>query len=235
MPFLAPTPVPTIIATGVASPKAQGQEITSTAMAEETAASKPPPASIHTKKVTSAIAITAGTNTPAILSASRAMGALEEEASSTRRIIWDKVVSSPTFKALQTSLPALFIVADTTGSPGCFSTGILSPVIAASLMLEVPSTTTPSAGTRLPGFTTNKSSFLSWCVGISFSSPFSVSRIAVFGERSINFSIASLVFPFERVSKYFPTVISASIMPADSKYRSDAYLLTSASFPCPNP
>ncbi len=161
MPPLAPTPVPTIIATGVARPSAQGQEITSTAIALDMAASKPPPKIIHTTKVSSAIPITTGTKTPAILSASFAIGALDEDASSTRRIIWDKVVSSPTFTALHMRRPALFIVAETTGSPGCFSTGMLSPVIAASLMLDVPSTTTPSAGTRLPGFTTNKSSLIS--------------------------------------------------------------------------
>ena len=37
MPFFAPTPFPTMIATGVASPSAQGQEMTSTAMARESA------------------------------------------------------------------------------------------------------------------------------------------------------------------------------------------------------
>ena len=42
------------------------------------------------------MAITTGTKTPATLSASLAMGALEAEASSTRRIIWARVVSSPT-------------------------------------------------------------------------------------------------------------------------------------------
>ncbi len=158
---MAPTPVPTIIATGVASPRAQGQEITSTAIALDMAASKPPPAISHTIKVIRAIPITAGTKIPAILSAIFAMGALEAEASSTRRIIWERVVSSPTFTARHTSLPALFMVADTTASPACFSTGMLSPVIAASLTLEVPSTTTPSTGIRLPGFTTNKSSLKS--------------------------------------------------------------------------
>ena len=43
------------------------------------------------------------------------------------------------------------------------------------------------------------------------------STTAVFGARSRSFVIASLVFPLERVSRYFPTVISARIMAADSK------------------
>ena len=49
--------------------------------------------------VTMAMAMTTGTNTPLTLSASRAMGALELLASSTRRMIWERVVSSPTLEA----------------------------------------------------------------------------------------------------------------------------------------
>ena len=45
------------------------------------------------------MAITTGTNTPATLSASLAIGALELVASSTRRMIWESAVSSPTFSA----------------------------------------------------------------------------------------------------------------------------------------
>ena len=232
---MAPTPVPTMIATGVASPSAQGQEITRTAIPHDIAVSKPPPVKSHTTKVKTATPITAGTKIPAILSASFAMGALEAEASSTRRMIWERVVSSPTLVARQTSRPALFMVADTTGSPGLFSTGMLSPVIAASLMLEVPSSITPSTGIRLPGFTTNKSFFISCSVGISFSVPSAMRRIAVLGDRSISFSMASPVFPLERVSRYLPTVIRVSIIPADSKYRLDAYRSTSAKSPCPRP
>ena len=41
MPFSAPLPVPAIIATGVASPSAQGHDITRTAIADESANSKP--------------------------------------------------------------------------------------------------------------------------------------------------------------------------------------------------
>ena len=46
-----------------------------------------------------AIPITTGTNTPAILSASLAIGAFDAPASSTNRMIWESVVSSPTFSA----------------------------------------------------------------------------------------------------------------------------------------
>ena len=60
-------------------------------------------------------------------------------------------------------------------------------------------------------------------MGTSLSSPFSVSRIAVLGDKSISFVIASPVFPLERLSRYLPTVISVRIIPADSKYRSPEY------------
>ena len=99
MPISAALPVPTMMATGVARPKAQGQEITSTEMALDRANSKPMPAMSHTMAVTMATAITTGTNTPLTLSASRAMGAFVAPASSTRRMIWERVVSSPTLEA----------------------------------------------------------------------------------------------------------------------------------------
>ena len=85
-PIRAALPVPTIIATGVAKPRAQGQEITRTAILVVMENSKSFPASIHTIKAATAIVITTGTNIPAILSASLAMGALEPPACSTNRI-----------------------------------------------------------------------------------------------------------------------------------------------------
>ena len=87
MPCSAPLPVPTIMAVGVARPKAQGQEITSTPMPIDMANSKLFPMSSQTAKVTRAIPITAGTKTPLTLSANLAMGALLAPASSTRRMI----------------------------------------------------------------------------------------------------------------------------------------------------
>ena len=96
IPWLAPRPVPTITAVGVARPSAQGQLITSTVMACESAFSMPPPSSIHTTNVISAMPITTGTNTPAIWSAFRSIGALVLVASSTSLIIWARAVSLPT-------------------------------------------------------------------------------------------------------------------------------------------
>ena len=97
MPCWAACPVPTMMATGVARPKAQGQEITSTAMAMERQkrTSMPPhegpqqgrrQGDGHDRRHEDAL----------MRSASREMGALEEAASSMSRMIWERVVSPPT-------------------------------------------------------------------------------------------------------------------------------------------
>ena len=64
IPLLAPLPLPTMIATGVASPSAHGQLMTSTLMARASAKLTPSPiAKYHTNPVNAAAAMTAGTNT----------------------------------------------------------------------------------------------------------------------------------------------------------------------------
>ena len=99
MPFSAPLPVPTMIATGVARPSAQGQEMTSTAMPIESANSTVCPSSSQVAAAITAMQMTTGTNTPLTLSASLAMGALELAASSTSATICARVVSAPTLVA----------------------------------------------------------------------------------------------------------------------------------------
>ena len=105
MPFFAPTPLPTIIATGVASPSAHGQLMTSTAIARDSASPNGAPSSSQTIIVTTAMEITTGTNTPDTLSATLAIGAFVAAASDTMRIIWLSVVSSPTRVASQRRKP----------------------------------------------------------------------------------------------------------------------------------
>ena len=75
IPFDAPSPVPTITAVGVASPKAQGQAITSTLVNTFSAKEISFPAISHITVDITAMAITAGTKTPATLSAVFEMGA----------------------------------------------------------------------------------------------------------------------------------------------------------------
>ena len=105
MPCLAPMPLPTMIATGVARPRAQGQLITSTEIPLARANPKLCPASSHTRVVTTAMVMTAGTKTPDTRSATLAMGALVAAASLTIWMIWDNVVSSPTLVAWQRIKP----------------------------------------------------------------------------------------------------------------------------------
>ena len=76
--------------------------MTSTEMAAFKAAGIPCPASIQMIKASTAMLMTTGTKMPLILSASLAIGALVEAASSISRMIWERVVSSPTSVASKT-------------------------------------------------------------------------------------------------------------------------------------
>ena len=99
-PSWAPRPVPTITASGVASPSAHGQEMISTATAAVNPSEAAAPAANHTPRVTAASTTTAGTNTPATRSANRCTAARPPWASSTRRTIWARAVSVPTLSCL---------------------------------------------------------------------------------------------------------------------------------------
>jgi ABC-type branched-subunit amino acid transport system ATPase component len=74
-----------------------GQDITKTAIADVSANSRVCPTTNHRTNVHNEISITIGTKTPATLSAKRAIGAFDPPASSTRRITFASVVSSPIF------------------------------------------------------------------------------------------------------------------------------------------
>ena len=99
IPCFAPIPFPTIMATGVASPRAHGQLITRTEIPLARANPAVCPAKSHTQIVTAAMEITNGTKIPDTRSAILAIGALVAAASLTIWIICDKVVSSPTLVA----------------------------------------------------------------------------------------------------------------------------------------
>ena len=220
IPFFAPIPFPTIIATGVASPKAQGQDITSTDIPRARAKLKSCfPNTSHKIVTTNAIAITAGTNTPDTLSAILAIGALVAAASETIFIILLSVVSSPTRSALHISTPDSFVVAAETLSSTFLSIGIDSPVNADSFTAETPSMTTPSTGMFSPGKTLNISPIFTSSIGTTLSTP-STTSLAVFGASFISDLSASVVLPFDIASSVFPMVIRQGIMAADSKYKS---------------
>ena len=75
MPCLAPRPVPTMMAVGVARPKAQGQAMTSTEVNTLRTKAKSFPAMAQITAASTAMAMTVGTKIPATLSAVREMGA----------------------------------------------------------------------------------------------------------------------------------------------------------------
>ena len=165
IPFLAPIPFPTIIATGVASPRAQGQDITSTVIAFSSAKKILCPIKSHVAITTIDISITAGTKIPDTVSAILAIGALVAAASLTICIILENVVSSPTLVALASKKPELLIVAALMLSPTPLSTGMDSPVSADSSMAELPFSITPSTGIDSPGRTTKISPIFTSSIG----------------------------------------------------------------------
>ena len=93
---------------------------------------------------------------------------------------------------------------------------MLSPVSADSLTVLSPSVTTASTGMLSPGRTTNISPFITSLAGTVCSVPFLIT-FAVLGARLTSPFNASVVLPLERASSSFPTVMSVSIIAADSK------------------
>ena len=144
------------------------------------------------------------------------MGALVAAASLTIRMIWDRVVSSPTRVARQAMNPDWLMVAAETGSPTVLSTGMLSPVREASFTAVSPSMITPSTGMLSPGRTTNTSPVRTASMATVSSTPFFL-RTAVFGASFMRPFRASVVRPLDRASSILPTVINVRIMAADSK------------------
>ena len=98
-PAWAPFPEDTMMATGVASPRAHGQAMTRTETAKLKDVSKSPVAMIQPEKTRRLRRMTAGTKYREMRSARREIGAFESEASFTRRMICSMEVSSPTFSA----------------------------------------------------------------------------------------------------------------------------------------
>ena len=96
-----------------------------------------------------------------------------------------------------------------------FSTGILSPVIIASSIVEWPSIIVPSTGIFSPGLIKTISPFETSFISISTISPFLI-ILAFLAWKFTNFFIAAEAFPLLKVSKYFPNITKAIIIAADS-------------------
>ena len=159
IPLVAPTPVPTMTAVGVARPREQGQAIDKTVRAQRKANWKvnsawlyaslsisetgsrstlTNPTMIQATSVMTDTVQTMGTKYPATLSASCWIGALLVWASSTSRTIWAKVASWPTCVATMKSRPCWLTDPPITSESLPFRTGIDSPVIKDSSHVEEP-------------------------------------------------------------------------------------------------
>ena len=143
-PRRAPSPVPTMIAVGVARPSASGQVTTTTVIANSSAiVNGSSENSAHAAKVAAPPSRATKTSQNAARSASRCPGALEFCACCTSETIWARALSAPTFVARTRSVPSALMVAPMTSLPGVLCTGRLSPVTIDSSTSDSPSSTTP--------------------------------------------------------------------------------------------
>jgi len=219
-PSCAARPVPTMIEVGVASPMAQGQAMMSTATAFTTAkfSAGCGPHNHQTKKVSSAVAMTAGTNHIVTLSTSAWMGSLAPCACSTMRMICASSVSPPTLVASKTKAPFWFTVPPTSSAPACLATGTGSPLTMDSSTKLSPSSTTPSTGMRSPGRTCTRSPAMTCTMSTSCHAPAPRCTRAVLACNCTRRRMASEVWPLARASKKRPSKISATMTAAASKY-----------------
>ena len=142
--------MPTMMAVGVANPKAHGQEITSTATARTIPACQSSRNKPFRSNVKTAITTTRGTNQAETRSTNACTGARDPWACATNRAIPASTVLRPTPVTRQTRTPSPLSVPAKTLSPGCFSIGRGSPVSMASETADPPDKTTPSTGTASP-------------------------------------------------------------------------------------
>ena len=153
MPRRAASPVPTMVAAGVAMPNAQGQATSNTEMAWVIARSGPTPAANQPRKVRAETPMTAGMKTVVARSTLCCTGSLLFWARSTRWMIPANTVSVPTAVVRTRNAPLPLTQPPTSLAPMSLMTGMISPVIKDSSTVDSPSITTPSAGIRSPGRT----------------------------------------------------------------------------------
>jgi hypothetical protein len=109
------------------------------------------------------------------------------------------------------------IVAPTTRSPACLSTGSGSPVTIDWSTWLRPSSTTPSTGIFSPGRTRKRSPTWTWSSGTSRSVPSKPIWRADLGASPRSCLIAELVRERARSSSTWPSRISVTIAAAASK------------------
>ena len=193
---------------GIARPRACGQAITSTVMVRTTASSGLP-SRVHVIAVITAAPSANQNSQPAARSARRWAREVDACAWATRRWMPASAVSSPTAETRTRMAVSVATVPATTWSPGPRLTVVDSPVIMDSSMAAVPSTTSPSAGTRPPGRTittspTRRSDGATVSVA-EVPSAASVTRSASSGSSAASASSADDVAWIDRISIQWPS------------------------------
>jgi hypothetical protein len=205
-----------MIAVGVASPRASGQVMTTTVIANSSESwTSRPTKKYQTTKVSVPPTSATSTSQKAARSARRCPGALEFCASWTSLTICASAVSEPTAVARARRVPFLLMVAPMSRSPADFFTGRLSPVTVDSSTWLSPSSTLASTATLDPGRMSSRSPTSTADVGTSTGSP-SRRTTALGGARSSSARTASLAPPRARISNQWPSSTKEASMPADS-------------------
>ena len=207
-PCLVACPMAAMMAVGVASTSAQGQNTTRTVTALTRSCVSTPPII--------AISRAAGTSQLAHRSAIRCIGACFSSASCTIRISRCNELSSPTFVARMSIVPKQFTVPPYTSSPAPLSTGRDSPVITDWSIAVSPQRTTPSMGTVSPGKTRRISPCRISPAGIISSFP-SLSLLPCVGVRLISFFNPFFALSVVISSRIAPTDIMKATSPAANK------------------
>ena len=218
MPCLAPLPMPTVRAVGVASPSAQGQAMMSTLMnvVRAKAAGLLSGKRVQNRAEAMARMTTVGTKILDMRSASCCICGLEPRACSTRATICDSRVWLPTFWAMILRVPSWLMLPAKTWLPLVLAAGMGSPVMADSSMWELPERTLPSMGMRSPGLMMTKSpsrisaasTVISWLFRMT------VAWEGCSERRSL---MACALRFLARSSRYFPRRIRVMMTVADSK------------------
>ncbi len=175
----------------------------STEMAATVARAESPSTNQPTK-VAIAMEITTGTKTRLTRSARFWIGARDPCASRMSCTMRASALSLPSVVARAFRAPVPLIVPPTTRSPDRLATGMDSPVSMDSSTALLPDTTSPSAGMRSPGRTTNRSPGVSSSTGISASRR-SRSTRTVLGWRSASDRSAAVVCRLARASNVLPS------------------------------
>ena len=164
-----------------------------------------------------AASIAAGVHHSANRSTKRCVGARDAAASSTSLTMRATVLSdAPRVVRIRSSPASAFTDPANTVSPGPRATGTLSPVTVLSSKADLPSTISPSHGTRSPGRTWTMSPTASRTAATSSTPPPTPSRRAVRGMRPPRARMPARARPAATLSNISPIAKRSTTVAASS-------------------